>query len=124
MAASQIPAYTPGTPVWAYIAGILAVILVTLAAKAPELLAKRKGAGDTKPPTSAAAIPPIPGDSSAGDNLRAMIADQQARADRAEKREDELYEKVIELTGRLAAAEAEIGHLKAHNQALMMGRGR
>lgn len=51
-----------------------------------------------------------------------MILDLQGRLTRSEQREDALQERLLEMTRKLATAEAEIAQLRSQVQVLSMRR--
>lgn len=124
-----IPTVPEGSPPWVYVVAVVAALLVVLIGALPTIIEKLRGA--TQPalpvPDRPAATQPlvaaVEGDRSPPtDTLRSMIVDLQGRLNRSEEREDALQERLLEMTRKLATAEAEIAQLRSQVQVLSMRR--
>jgi hypothetical protein len=129
----QVPAVPDGSPAWVYVVAAAAGVLVVLIGAAPSIIEKLRSSPATKPPpstgdspgnlTAPLPMPSPPGDSSPPtDTLRAMILDLQGRLTRSEQREDTQQERLLEMTRKLATAEAEIAALRSQVQMMTMRR--
>lgn len=125
-----IPAVPEGSPPWVYVVAVVAALLVVLIGALPTIIEKLRPATPPSP-----ALPPdrpaggtqpvkaIEDGSPPTDTLRSMIVDLQGRLTRSEQREDVLQERLIEMTRKLATAEAEIAQLRSQVQVLSMRQG-
>lgn len=121
--AQAIPAVADGAPPWVYVVAVVASLIVAMITAAPTIIEKARA--NTTPPvepkkelTSESGDRPEP----PTDTLRSMIIDLQARLTRSENREDELQERVVQLTDALATARGEIAALRSQIQIMSMDR--
>lgn len=113
-----------------YVVAVGAAVIVAAITGAPTIIEKWRSnpanpvATKPDPAPALTATQPVPavGVEPPTDTLRSMITDLQARLTRSEAREDELQERVVNLTRDLATAHARVSSLERQIEVLSMGR--